>query len=72
MTGDFDNINRGALFKADKDKDDDRDYSGTLNVEGREFWLSGWVKVSKRGQKYLSLSVKPKAKAADQDSDIEF
>ena len=55
-----DNRNRGALFRADKVNDDDRDYSGTLNVDGIEFWVSGWVKSSKKGTKFLSLSVKPK------------
>src|SRR5262249_39752299 len=59
----YDNTNRGALFRNDnKDPNDDkeRDYSGTLDVEGTEYWLSGWVRTSKNGKKYLSLSVKPK------------
>ena len=59
----YDNTNRGALFRNDdKDPNDDkdRDYNGTLNVEGTEYWLSGWVRTSKSGRKYLSLSVKPK------------
>jgi hypothetical protein len=35
MAKHFDNTNRGALFKNDdKDGENDRDYSGTLNVEG--------------------------------------
>jgi hypothetical protein len=60
----FDNTNSGALFRNDdKQKDNDRDYSGTLNVEGREFWISGWVKTSKKGQKFLSLSLKSKTEA---------
>jgi hypothetical protein len=51
----FDNINRGALFReSDKQSDKDRDYSGNINVNGEEFWLSGWVKTSKKGTKYLS------------------
>jgi hypothetical protein len=63
---DFDNTNRGALFRNDqKDKDSDRDYSGTLNVGGTEYWLSGWMKTSKKGTKFLSLSVKPKEPAAN-------
>jgi hypothetical protein len=34
--------NRGSLFKnEDKADDKDRDYSGQINVEGREFWISG-------------------------------
>jgi hypothetical protein len=65
----YDNTNRGALFKNDdKDPNDDRDrdYLGTLNVEGKDFWLSGWRKTSKNGRTYLSISVKPKdAPAAD-------
>jgi len=59
----YDNRNRGVLFseRDKKTKDDDRDYSGSINIEGREFWLSAWVKTSKKtGAKFLSLSVKPK------------
>ena len=77
----FDNTNRGALFKSDqKDNDEDRDYSGTLNVGGADYWISGWLKTSKSGKKFLSLSVKPKEPAkpaprkplATYDDDIEF
>jgi hypothetical protein len=52
--------NRGALFREQKEKETDRDYSGTLNIDGVEYWLSGWVRTSKKGTKYLSLAVKPK------------
>ena len=52
------------LFRNDdKDPNDnqDRDYFGSLDVEGTEYWLSGWVRTSRKtGKKYLSLSVKPK------------
>jgi hypothetical protein len=60
---DYDNTNKGALFRNDdKDpsNDKDRDYSGSLNVEGTEYWISGYVRTSKSGRKFLSLSVKPK------------
>jgi hypothetical protein len=63
MEMDYDNTNRGALFRNDdKDpsNDKDRDYSGSLNVEGTEYWISGYVRTSKSGRKFLSLSVKPK------------
>jgi hypothetical protein len=66
--------NRGSLFKADKQGDTDRDYSGTALIEGRLFWVSGWVSESKAGRKYLSLSFKPqdtpapdKSKALSED-----
>jgi len=69
MTTGYDNTNRGVLFneRDKKVKDEDRDYNGTLNVEGTEYWLSGWIKTSKKdGRKFLSLSVKPKQnRAAD-------
>ena len=55
--------NRGSLFKNDeKCKEEDRDYAASINIEGREFWLSGWLSETKKGSKYLSLAVKPKDK----------
>ena len=80
----YDNTNRGALFRNDdKDQNDDkdRDYSGTLDVEGNEYWISGWVRTSKNGKKYLTLSIKPKqdkppatnkSRADDFDDPIPF
>jgi hypothetical protein len=58
----YDNTNRGALFRNDdKNDNQDRDYFGSLDIEGTEYWLSGWVRTSKKsGKKYLSLSIKPK------------
>jgi hypothetical protein len=60
----YDNTNSGALFRNDrKDGDNDRDYSGSLNVRGVDYWISGWLKTSAKGIKYLSLAVKPKNEA---------
>lgn len=57
----YDNSNRGALFKnEDKQADTHADYRGSLNVGGQEFWIDAWIKSSKAGKKYMSLSVKPK------------
>ncbi len=58
----YDNTNRGALFKNDKkEKDSDADYRGNINIDGKEFWLNAWIKESKKdGKKFMSLSVKPK------------
>jgi hypothetical protein len=68
----FDNTNRGVLFReAEKSKDSDRDYSGSINIDGREFWLSGWIKTSAKGTKFLSLSVKPKDGASSRRPDME-
>lgn len=58
---DFDDTNRGAIFRNDqKAKETERDYSGTLNVNGTDYWVSGWLNTSAKGTRYLSLSIKPK------------
>jgi len=79
----YDNNNRGSLFKNDR-KDDAKfpDYKGSINVEGIDYWLSAWIKVSKDGQKFMSLSIKNKSadtspnkkpkKAEFDDSEIPF
>ena len=58
----YDNTNRGAIFKNDdKQQDNHPDYKGSLNVNGVDMWVSGWLKTSeKTGKKFMSLSVKPK------------
>jgi hypothetical protein len=63
----FDNTNHGALFRNDEKRDEkDRDYAGTLNVDGKEYWVSGWARTPKKGgQKFLSLSIKPKDAPAE-------
>jgi hypothetical protein len=59
------------------------DFSGSINVDGREYWLSAWIKERKDGSgRFFSLSVKPKDGASapaapsqnnvDLDSDIPF
>lgn len=55
---DFDNTNRGTLFKNDKGDNPNRpDYTGKINVEGKEYRLSAWLKDAQSGKKYMSLSV---------------
>lgn len=57
----YDNTNRGVLFKNDKkEADTDRDYNVSINIEGKEYWLDAWIKESKAGRKFMSLKVKAK------------
>ena len=59
----YDNTDRGVLFKNDrKEQDNHPDYKGQINVGGQEFWLSAWIKEGQKG-KFMSLSVKPKEDA---------
>jgi hypothetical protein len=56
-----DKVNRGALFKNDRKAEPNHsDYQGELNVGGMTYWINGWIKESKAGTKYMSLSLKPK------------
>lgn len=61
MSNEYDNTDTGALFKNDKKESDKHpDYRGNINVGGDEYWLSAWIKKSKSGLTYMSLSVKAK------------
>lgn len=56
MPEQYDNTNRGALFKNDrKETDKQPDYTGKINVKGTEQRLAGWIRQSKSGQTYLSI-----------------
>jgi len=38
-----DNTNRGAIWgNKDKKTDNHPDFSGSINVDGKEYWLKGW------------------------------
>lgn len=57
----YDNNNRGALFKNNKRTNEKQpEYNGSVEVNNVEYYISAWVKESKNGQKFFSLSFTPK------------
>lgn len=53
----YDNTNTGALFKAEKKSENHPDYTGKINIGGTDHYLSAWIKESKAGYKFMSLSL---------------
>lgn len=54
---DYSNDNRGVLFKNDKKESENHpDYKGRIDIDGTEYWLSAWIKKTKDGKTYMSLS----------------
>lgn len=53
--------NTGSLFRNNR-KESERhpDYNGSVRIEGHDYWISGWLKETKDGQKYFSLAFKRK------------
>jgi hypothetical protein len=58
----YDNDMRGTLGRNKrKEKDSHPDYSGSCEIDGQQYWISGWVKENgSTGEKFFSLSFKEK------------
>lgn len=59
----YDNTNRGSIWKNDKKETDKHpDFTGSLNVGGVEYWVSAWKRKEGASPKApaLSFQVKPK------------
>jgi len=79
---DYDNTNRGVLFKnKNKEPGDNRpDYSGNINVDGVEKQIAAWIKEAKSGTTFFSISVSepynkesaPAPKPAAPEQDLPF
>lgn len=63
---DYDNTNKGALFiNTKKEKETHPTMKGSVNIDGKEYWLSAWAKTHETKGKWLSISVEPKEKAPE-------
>lgn len=57
----YDNTNKGAIFKNERKQNERQpDYNGTVNVEGKEYYISCWIKESQAGKKFFSASLTAK------------
>lgn len=60
---DYSNINRGSIWKNDKKETDKHpDFTGSLNVDGVEYWVSAWKRKPDQSDKAPALSFSIKAK----------
>jgi len=61
---DYDDTNRGAIWPNDRMREGKRDpqFTGSLNVDGTEYWVSAWKRKvdAKPGSPSLSFSVNRK------------
>jgi len=56
----------GSLFKNDRKAHDAQpDYKGDAMIDGKQVWLSAWIKQGAKG-KFMSLSIQPKDAAHKQ------
>lgn len=59
----YDNSNRGSIWKNDKkQKETDADFTGALDVDGVQYWVSAWKRKAdaKPSAPALSFSIKRK------------
>lgn len=51
----------GSLFRAKERKTDNSpELTGSAKIAGVEYWVSGWTKKTRDGDKWLSLAFTPK------------
>jgi len=51
----------GSLFKNNrKERDTQPAYTGSVTLNGEQYWLSAWLKKDKHSETYMSLALKPK------------
>lgn len=63
MAQEYDNENRGSIWKNEKKETEKHpDFTGSLNVNGQEFWVSAWKRRPDQSDKAPALSFSIKAK----------
>lgn len=67
MGEEYDNSNRGVMFKKQKEKESQPDYTGNIEPvcpqcgTKTDYWMSSWVQTMKsKDEKYFSISINAK------------
>lgn len=72
MAKEFDNTNRGSIWKNDKKETEKHpDFTGSLNVAGTEYWVSAWKRKPDANEKAPALSFTVKLKEENSASNHE-
>ena len=59
----YDDRNRGAIWKNEKKESDKHpDFTGSLNVDGHDYWVSAWKRKEGSGPNTPALSFSVKLK----------
>ena len=61
----YDNTNRGSVWKNEKkEKATHADFTGSINVDGAEYWLNGWLREKGASPKAPSMKFTVRRKEA--------
>ena len=74
----YDNTNSGILTANTRQRDGKQDptHQGSINIDGKEYWLSAWVNTGKEGgklagQRYFSIKARPKDQPQKEGFDMK-
>lgn len=75
----YDNTNKGVIFKNDQKGNEKAPiYKGKINVEGKDYEISLWVRESEKAGKFFSASIQQKQEqqanpiSKEVDNDMPF
>lgn len=72
MSKQFDETNRGSIWpNKRKEKDTHPDFTGQINIDGKDYWLNAWKRKpdAREGAPSLTFTVKPKDGQAPKHND---
>ncbi len=68
----YDNNFTGAIFRNTRKKEGSKqpDATGNCTIDGKEFYVSGWIKTSQSGNRFTSLAFTPKEPVSNEPSNV--